>query len=305
MDKIIGFIAAPFTPMTDSCQINYDVIDHYADFLKSQKIAGVFVNGSTGEGLSLTVEERIQTAQRWIEHNDKDFKVIIHVGSASVVESEILASHAEDISAWGIGMQAPCFFKPQNVSDLVDVCKSVWTNAKSLPFYYYHIPVLTGSNFLMKDFLHQADKQFPELAGIKFTCENLMDYQMCKIQFEDKYDMLFGKDEFLLSALCIGAKGAVGSTYNYIARLFIDMYEAFVNGDMKKAQSIQEITVQIIDIIIVSGNAMSCGKSLMKIHGLNLGPCRKPLRTLDSKQEYFVYENVQRLLDKAECIIGD
>ena len=92
--------------------------------------------------------------------------------------------------------------------------------ASKLPFYYYHIPTMTGVNVSMHDFLQVAPERIDNLRGIKFTHGDLMDYQRCKKFADGQYDVAWGVDEMLLGALAIGAAAAVGSTYNYAAPLY-------------------------------------------------------------------------------------
>jgi len=89
--------------------------------------------------------------------------------------------------------------------------------APGLPFYYYHIPILTGVGMDMIDFLKYAGGLIPNLAGIKYTSATIHEYQSCLELENGKFDVLFGFDELLLPALSIGAKGAIGSTYTFAA----------------------------------------------------------------------------------------
>jgi N-acetylneuraminate lyase len=276
-DNIKGLIAAPFTPFNQAHKVDYDAIGNYAIFFKNSGLAGVFINGTTGEGLSLTTDERKKLAECWLEYADDDFKLIVHVGSTSIEEAGILASHASQIGAWGVGMQGPCFFKPSTVEDLVDFCSQVASKAGLLPFYYYHMPAMTGVNFKMADFLRSADGKIKNLAGIKFTHEDLMDFQLCKVLFDGKYDMLFGRDEMLLCGLALGARGAVGSTYNYLPDLYLEMISLYDKGEIVIARGLQEKSMMIIDHIVHCGNPITCGKYLMNLHGIDLGGCRLPL----------------------------
>ena len=81
-------------------------------------ISGVFVNGTSGEGYSLTVEERIATAEKWIEISPKNFKVLIQIGHTSLKAARKMAAHAQEIGAFGIGSMASIFFKPSSVEEL-------------------------------------------------------------------------------------------------------------------------------------------------------------------------------------------
>src|SRR5690606_838197 len=114
------------------------------------------------------------------------------------------------------------------------------------PFYYYHIPVLTGVNFPMIDLLKAVDGECPNFAGIKYTQEDFMDFLSCLHFRNGKYDMLWGRDENMLSALVLGSKGAVGSTYNYIAPLYHDLITAYENGDVEQARDLQQKSIDFI-----------------------------------------------------------
>ena len=81
--------------------------------------------------------------------------------------------------------------------------------APDLPLYYYHIPALSGVHILVIDLLRAAERDCPALAGVKFTFEDVMDLSRCVAFADGRYDMLFGRDEMLLSGLVVGVRGAV------------------------------------------------------------------------------------------------
>ncbi len=81
MEKIIGLIDAPFTPMKPNGDINLEPIPAYAAMLAKNGLKGVFINGSSGEGYMLTTDERKQLAEAWMAAVPAGFKVIVHVGS--------------------------------------------------------------------------------------------------------------------------------------------------------------------------------------------------------------------------------
>jgi N-acetylneuraminate lyase len=303
MDKITGLIAAPFTGFLPDYSVNLNVIKEYAEVLYKLGLAGVFVNGTTGEGMSLTTEERKAVAVRWIESSPANFKVIIHVGSCSLQESKILAEHAHAIGAWGIGAHALCFFKPLGIEGLVDCCREIASCAPRLPFYYYHIPSMTNINLKIVDFLNKADGEIENLAGIKFTYEDLMDFRLSMELFGGKYDMLFGRDELLLCGLVLGAKGAVGSTYNYIPQLYFKMMNLYKEGKVDQAHMVQVLSMRIINLLLKNGGGIACGKALMMMYGLDLGPCRKPLTTCDDPVRSKIISEVKSLLRMNNQII--
>ena len=266
--------------MDSNGELKLEIIEAYADFLIANNVAGVFVGGTTGEGASLTVEERMKVTETWTSLVPNDFLVLAHVGHNSVKQSKQLAKHAQEAGADAISAIAPDFYKPAEVVDLISYCAEVASEAPDKPFYFYHIPSMTGVNFEMLDFIENMGDRIPNFAGIKFTHENLMDYGLCLGYREKRYDMLFGRDEMLLSALTLGAEGAVGSTYNMIAPLFSEIIEAFNARDIEKASFLQRKVMEFVRVLIRYGGGVVGGKAIMKLVGMDCGPVRLPLMSV-------------------------
>jgi N-acetylneuraminate lyase len=281
--KLTGLIAAPFTALCPDGSVNLDLVESQARQLAGNGVRGAFICGTTGEGFSLTSEERMQVAERWLAVAPKSLAVIVHVAHNSLDESQKLAAHAEQIGAYAIASIGSTFFKPAGVEQLVDFCAPVAAAAPSLPFYYYHMPAMTGVNLPMTEFLRAAAKRIPNLAGIKFTDENLMSYVQCLNYDNARYNILFGRDEILLGALALGSTGAVGSTYNYMAPIYHKVIEAFKAGDLEAARHWQMASIQIIAVMARHGG-LPAGKAMMKMQGLDCGPVRPPLRNLTAEQ---------------------
>jgi N-acetylneuraminate lyase len=281
--RLTGLIAAPHTPMHPDGRLKLEVIEKQAEFLARNRVTGAFVCGSTGESMSLTVPERMEVAARWCKAAPGDFPVIVHVGHTCLADCKALAAHAQESGASAIAAMAPFFFKPGAVEDLVSFCVEVAAAAPGLPFYYYHIPSLTGVGFAMFDFLSVAARRIPTLAGIKFTHEDLIDYGRC-VDFEDgRFDVLFGRDECLLAGLALGATGGVGSTYNFAAPVYLRIIGAFRAGRMDEARRDQARAREMVVVFIRFGGLVA-GKAMMKLVGLDCGPVRPPLSNLTPEQ---------------------
>jgi N-acetylneuraminate lyase len=167
-----------------------------------------------------------------------------------------------------------------------------------MPFYYYHIPVLTGVSFPMIDLLNAVDDRIPNFAGIKYTHEDFMDFQSCIHFRQGKYDMLWGRDENMLPALSLGSKGAVGSTYNYAAPLYYDLIRAFEKGDLQQAQLLQQKSIDMIRLLGKYGG-IATGKAYMKLIGMDCGEFRLPVSNMTSASfELFKKEVAQLGFDQ-------
>ncbi|PRY04307.1 N-acetylneuraminate lyase [Pontibacter ummariensis] len=291
-----GLIAAPFTPMHPDGSLHLELIPAYYTLLKANGNTGAFICGSTGEGVSLTIEEKKRVAEAWAAAiiDDKDFNIITLVGGTCLQDAVELAQHAHRIGLFAVAFTGPSYFKPANVQVLADCCAEVAEAVPEMPFYYYHIPVLTGVNFNMIDLLKEVEDRIHNFVGIKYTHEDFMDFMSC-LHFKcSKYDMLWGRDENLLSALVLGAKGGVGSTYNYAAPLYSNLINAYNRGDMEEARSLQQKSIDMIGLLGKYGG-IATGKAFMKLVGLDCGEFRLPVRNMSPEQFRLFKEDVVAL----------
>jgi N-acetylneuraminate lyase len=302
IEHLQGLIAAPFTPMDEKGELNLSFIPEYYQFLKHNKVTGAFIIGSTGEGVSMSFNEKKAAIKAWASatKEDKDFKVMALLGGTSLTDCKELAFYAQQTGLYGVSFTAPFYFKPADAATLADCCKQIADVVPDMPFYYYHIPVLNGVGFPMIELLKNVEGKIPNFAGIKYTHEDFMDFLSC-LHFQDKkYDMLWGRDENMLAALAVGAKGAVGSTFNYAAPLYYDLIEAFNQNDLKKAQSLQQ---QSIDMIALLGKygGIATGKAYMKLVGVDCGEFRLPVKNMNSEQFGLFKKEVEQLNFSSFC----
>jgi len=296
MKRFEGLIAAPFTPMDEKGEVLYDQVSVYYDFLEKNKIVGAFINGSTGEGVSLSQKEKIKLVEAWTAKSKvkKSVKVITLVGGTSYKECIENAQHAAAQGVDAIALLAPYYFKPAGARQLAEFCAVVAESVPQTPVYFYHIPVLSGCYVSMYDFLKEADSMIPNLAGIKYTHEDFMDFLSC-INFKNgKYEMMWGRDENMLSALVLGCRSGVGSTFNYAAPLYYQLIEAFDKGDFAVARKLQQQSIDMIRLLGKYGG-IATGKAYMKYVGLDCGQFRLPVKNMSVSDYEKFTEDVRTL----------
>lgn len=281
VSKLQGLIAAPFTPMLEDGSLNLAVINNYYQLLKRNKVTGAFIAGSTGEGVSMTMEEKIELLWAWrtVTKEDPDFHVVLLVGGTCLKDAIRLATAAEKAGIYGIAFTAPFYFKPATASVLAELCRQVAGAAPKTAFYYYHIPVLTGCYIPMYDLLRATGGSIDNFCGIKYTHEDFMDFQSCMHVENGRYNMLWGRDENMLSSLPLGTKAAIGSTYNYAAPLYLDLIAAYQAGDLKKAEALQQKAIDMIRLLGKYGG-IATGKAFMKLVDMDCGLFRLPVSNM-------------------------
>lgn len=229
--------------------------------------------------MSLSVAERRALAEEWCRKAEgKMDQVIVHVGCMSLKDSQELARHADQIGADGIAVISPSFFKPSTADALRTFLHEVSSVAPTLPFYYYHIPSVTGVNILARDMLEGMENLIPSFKGVKFSGSDLMDFGQCVSYCQAHWSILYGVDEQLLAALVLGADGAVGSTYNYLGCQVGELISAFEKGNIVQARMIQFKIQELFSFAKKHGFDLGMNKQLMnELSGLCLGPPRLPV----------------------------
>lgn len=124
--------------------IDFDVIEKYALLLKTKGMHGVMVNGFTGEGMTLRVDERKRLAEEWFRVTRKhQLKMLLNVGGTSIAEVYELTEHAEKTGVDAILVLPDLFYRPTVEEDLVLYLRDVAKYAPTTPVLYYHIPAMT------------------------------------------------------------------------------------------------------------------------------------------------------------------
>jgi len=289
--RLTGLVAAPYTPFHRDGALNLDIIPAYAEMLVESGVSGVFVCGSTGEGHSLSVAERIALTDAWISSAKERFPVIVHVGHNSQPEARTLAAHAQAVGASAIAALAPSYYKPKSVDDAIDFFAPIAAAAPRLPFYYYNIPSMTGVALPVPELLKKGRKRIATMQGAKFSHNDLMELQEC-LALSD-FDIVFGFDEMLLAGLTLGCKGAVGSTYNFAAPLYHRIIAAFANGDLETARREQRKSVELIRTLFDFG-LMRAGKAIMAMMGIDCGPVRSPLTPISPGESNALHDRLSQ-----------
>lgn len=275
--KLHELVVATHSPFSTHGSLAPEVVATQAEFLTTNGIRTVFITGSTGESHSVSCAEKLELYDAWAEASlTTGLAVIAHVGGNCIGESKILARRAEELGFKAISALAPSYYKPADLSTLIDCCAAIAAEAPQTPFYYYDIPALTGLTLPMEKFLIEAPARIPTLVGIKFTNPDLVSYRRSLGVAGDEFDLPWGVDETLLAGLATGARGGVGSTYNWAPRLYLDLIAAHEEGDLAEARRLQSLSIAMIDAIAATG-FLGTAKALMGRLGVPVGPARLPL----------------------------
>jgi len=279
-----GLIAATFTPMHPDHRLNVDIIEPYARFLERQGVRGVFACGTTGEYPSLTLDERMRVATAWRAALRPAMRLVVHVAHNCLADAQQLATHAQSIGADAIAAAPPSAFKPRDLNEILMWSAEVAAAAPALPFYYYHIPSMTGVQAAMAELVPAARERIPTFAGLKFSHNDLADFAGALQAAHGALDFFSGSDEILLAFLSLGGRGAVGSTYNFMAPVLLAVMNAFDQGDFVAAKEAQYFARNVC-AVVDRYRPLPAQKLIMRWLGLDCGPARLPLFNLTPAEE--------------------
>lgn len=274
----LRLIAAPFTPFTAAEEIDLASVPLQAERLRADGVHGAFVAGTTGESASLSVSERKALLEAWSLARGP-LQLFSHVGSSSVGDAVELAQHAAGLGVDAIAAVPPYYFKPDTVAELIRMLQPIAAAAPRTPFFYYHIPRMTGVGLPMTPFVRQAAAAIPNFAGVKFTHSDLIEFADCVDAAGAGVEMMFGRDPLLAQAALAGARTAVGSTFNFAARLYLDMFTALRAGEWRTVREQQRLSREIVAVTNRHGGLVA-QKALYSLLVVESGPARPPFARL-------------------------
>ncbi|CAN7983624.1 unnamed protein product, partial [Ixodes hexagonus] len=256
-------------------RVNLDVIDDYVNLLRKQGVTGAFVNGTTGEGLSLTVDERKRIAEKWASASKGKLDLLIlHITTCCILETHELARHAESLNVDAISLLPPFYYKYDFIAYFAQVSQA----APNTPIVYYHIPTFTGVNVKLSEFLPAVSKAVPALCGAKYSCSELSDLAGFMRTDKKHFKIFFGYEEMLLAALSLGVTAAIGGTFSYEGYLANKIIENYKKGALEKARREQDKLKHGVDVLAKYGYCVAALKSAgNELCGISFGDVRFPM----------------------------
>jgi N-acetylneuraminate lyase len=239
---------------------------------------GLFVGGTAGEGVVQSVTERKKLLDATIRHVASAVPVIAHVGTLATPTTVELAKHAEAAGAEAIAAVAPFYYTIPDAA-MADHYRAV-AAAVEVPLYGYHIPSLTGRELDPQWLLTLADEGV--LAGLKFSSKDLGALGRIAEQTPDGFLVYNGMDDVLLGGLLFGADGGVGSTYNIMPELYVELYTAVHDGRISDAQRLQRRATAVIEQL-EKYDFLAFLREILRLQGLDIGTSRMPLPSLDDQ----------------------
>ena len=291
MKQLKGIFPALLTPFAEN-QINESALRSLVEWNISQGVSGFYVCGSTGEAFLLTHDERKQVLEIVANQVKGRVAIIAHIGAISTDLSLDLGRHASSLPGINAVSSIPPFYYHFSQEEVIKYYLDI-ANELAFPVIPYNFPKLSGVT-LSPDIVRELRKN-EYIIGVKFTSENFYDLERMKLN-DPELLVYNGFDEMFLAGLSMRADGAIGSTFNFMADKYIAIHQAFEEGNIKKAQTIQSQANDVLQFLLQTRCFMAAEKYLIDLIGIPFGEPRRPFFPLTADEKIMLKTKVQPLL---------
>ncbi|MGI9294708.1 MAG: dihydrodipicolinate synthase family protein [Pseudomonadales bacterium] len=274
--KLNGIIVPLITPFDDNGDLSPERAGALIERQIEVGVQGFYVGGSSGEGLLQSIAERCEYLRYVSAVNKGRTALIAQVGALSSRDAWLLADFAAE-NGYDVVSSTPPFYFNYSEHEVITYYKEL-AERSTLPVLLYNIPGTTGRNLSIETQVELL--RHPNVIGSKHTETNF--YNAERLMHKVEGALIFnGPDEMLTAGLAMGMAGGIGSTYNLMPRLYLDIYQSMRNNELEKARSSQRIANDVIyELLNISPGVVPGIKLGLKTLGYDVGCSRKPFQPI-------------------------
>jgi N-acetylneuraminate lyase len=291
MKPLQGIVVSLVTPFTADQQVDYRAARRLVRFLLSARVHGLYVTGSAGEWVRLTAEERKELLETVLEETGGRVPVVAHVGHYSTRRAVDLARHAARVKADYVSSVIPGYYH-HSLTEVADYYCAI--AEAGLPVILYYLEGV--GDFDPRAFVERFCS-LQGLVGLKYTATDLFPMQAVHQLSSGRFRVWGGHDQMALAALFMNAVGVIGTNYNYIPEIYVELYDAYLAGNLQLAQKLQEEANRVLLAVKQFGD-LPAYKAVLALRGLSVGDCRLPTRALNANERTALANAIAPLGDR-------
>lgn len=293
-NSIMRGISAPvLTPFHPDNSVNYGEFERLIAYITDNGVHGIFVSGTTGEFVNLTIDERKQlllSAKRAAKPKDK---IMFNTTAMNLQDLQELMDFAAVQKVDAVSVTAP-YYHSYDAKALIAYFQRVAEMAKGQPLYLYNMSVMTR-NPISVAVLKAVVESCPNVKGMKDSSMDfmtLLEYQ--SVVSSNDFELITGNDAQVLSALQAGADGGLIAVASVFPRLSMEVWDQYQRGEIEGARIAQNKILKLRGLYREIMPIMS-HKATLELLGFSMGPARFPFRDLTAEERLRVHDTIEEL----------
>ena len=289
LENMNGVIPAMITSFNKDESINKEGIRKTVDYLVSQKVNGLYITGSTGETFLMSQQEKKNVIEIIVEEVNGRVPVIAHIGSIGTKITTELGEYAEKIGVDALSALPPFYYSFSN-DEIFNYYKDI-SNSSNLPITVYNI---SHAHLMDLDMLKKL-ASIENIKGVKYTTSTHFNFNKIKKEIGESFKIYSGMDEMALSGLMAGADGIIGSFYNLMPEMFVNIFQQVQKNRIIEAKKTQE-KINTIILYALKKSGYPFIKMGLKWLNIDSGYVRRPFKSIiDSENEKIIEEELKIL----------
>ncbi|MBN2450451.1 MAG: dihydrodipicolinate synthase family protein [Lentisphaeria bacterium] len=266
-----GVYAALLTPFGASGEVDEGLLREHVEWLIGKGIDGLYVCGNSGQGLYLSVSERMRVTEVVREQVAGRCAIMCHVATLATRDAWQLARHAQEAGADAVASLPPIYgnLSPRQVvgyyRDLMEGC--------GLPGFMYVLAGPGMAPLAVETVLEIAG--IPGMVGMKYTDPDFFRMQDIRQRLDGRWTVFSGPDQLFLPALTMGVSGSIGTTQNVFPELFVEILRCFRAREWERAMRLQEVVTQVVRLYQPHGG-VATAHAMLAVRGFPVSDCRPP-----------------------------
>lgn len=286
-----GVLPAMATPLEeDGYTVNAAAVKPLVDFLIGAGVSGLFVGGTTGEGILLAPAERRRLHEHALAAAGGRVPIILHVGADTTREATALAEHAQILGAAAIAAVTPTYYGMHDDA-LLAYYHAVAAAAPETPLLAYDIPHM-AVNGVSPRLMQRLAEMTPTLAGLKTSRRDAQIIRELLDATPPALAVFAGNERIALGSLALGAHGLISGLATAIPEPFVALAGAFAAGDLDAARRRQRLINDLLDLM-PAGARIGAIKVILQQRGIAAGPAVPPRPT---PRDHALWEKMARRL---------
>jgi N-acetylneuraminate lyase len=283
--KLEGILPATLTPLNADETLNTKAFEALIEHLYAEGVDGLYVCGNTGEGLQLPVDVREKATEVAVRNSPVGKQVIVHTGAYRAQDAVRLSAHASRTGVAAVSALPPG--SSYSVIETKSYYESIAAASENAPVLIYYFPSLAPPLSIEQ---MEALCDIPNVIGLKFTSFDF--YTMRQLLLRGAV-VFNGPDEMLAAGLLMGVHGGIGSTYNVMPKLFLELYRLARANQWTEAVAVQDRINRLIRLLL-SMPIIPALKQIMTWRGIPCGDAVGPRRGLSSEESARLRTELER-----------